>query len=98
MTYAFVVFYKFRQMTTEESDRARAFWKQFLDEGWPEELHLIGDYRHAWGTEWNGFLLLEAEEPAVFFEFWPLFRDRTRWYVENTRTVIGLKRDPSAWM
>ena len=65
---------------------------------WPEELRIIGDYRFAWGTEWNGFLVLETDNPELFFNFWPRFRNKTRWYVDNTKTVIGLKRYPAEWL
>ncbi|MGY5875524.1 MAG: hypothetical protein RTU30_07245 [Candidatus Thorarchaeota archaeon] len=98
MTYAFVVFYRFRMMSAEEADKARNFWKEYLSEHWPKELTILGDYKHAWGTEWSGFLLLESENPLTFFEFWPVFRDKTRWYVDNTRTVIGFKRKPAEWI
>ncbi len=92
MTYAFCVFYRFRLLSPEESEKAREFWKVFSKEDWPQELKIIGDYSFAWGTEWNGFLLIESENAEMFFQFWPRFREKTRWYIENTRTVIGKKR------
>lgn len=98
MTYGFVVFYRFHLMKEEDAKKAREFWAEYIKEEWPKEINLLGDYRHAWGSEWNGFLLLETKNPQSFFEFWPLFRDKTRWYVENTRTVIGLKREAKEWL
>ncbi len=85
-------------MSPEESERARDFWRKYSVEDWPKTLSIVGDYRHAWGTEWSGFLLIETESPQTFFEFWPIFRDKTRWYIENTQTVIGLKRKATEWM
>lgn len=98
MTYAFIVFYRFHVMTPEEVGKAREFWSEFSTKSWPENLKIIGDYKHAWGTDWNGFLVLETEEPQSFFEFWPIFRNKTRWYIVNTRTVIAVKRENTDWM
>lgn len=85
-------------MKEDDVKKAREFWSNYIKEEWPDDIRLLGDYRHAWGSEWNGFLLLESENPQAFFEFWPFFRDKTRWYVENTRTVIGLKREAEEWL
>ncbi len=98
MTYGFIVFYRFKLMDADEAKESREFWQRFRTESWPKELKIVGDYRHAWGTEWNGFLIIETESPQLFFEFWPTFREETRWYVENTRTVIGFKSDPKEWL
>ncbi len=98
MTYGFVVFYRFRPMTKEEAEKSKKFWRQFRTESWPDELKIVGDYRYAWGTDWNGYLVVETENPQLFFEFWPVFREATRWYIENTRTVIGIRRAPEDWM
>ncbi|MHA1908650.1 MAG: hypothetical protein ACW98Y_15215 [Candidatus Thorarchaeota archaeon] len=98
MTFAFVVYYRFMKMTPEEAGKAKEFWSEFSRNDWPEELRIIGDYRYAWGTEWNGFLLLETDNPQLFFDFWPRFRDKTRWYIDNTKTVIGQKREPAEWL
>ena len=93
VSYAFVVFYQFKVMSSEEAKKAKEFWAKLTQQDWPEDIIIVGDYRHAWGTEWNGFLFLEASNPQRFFEFWPRMRDKTRWFIENTRTIIGLKRD-----
>ena len=98
MTFAFIIYYRFMKMTSEEAQKAKEFWAEFSTKNWPEELKIVGDYRYAWGTEWNGFMLLESESPQLFFDFWPRFRNKTRWYIENTKTVIGHKRDPTEWL
>jgi hypothetical protein len=93
MTYAFIVFYRFHLMDEEKAKKAKKFWTIFSKDDWPSDIKILGDYRHAWGSDWNGFLLIEVEEPERFFEFWPKFRDKTRFYLDNTRTIIGIKRD-----
>ncbi len=98
MTYGFVIYYRFKLLTPEEAEKAREFWAEFRNESWPKDLEIVGNYTHAWGTEWNGWLLVETENPVTFFEFWPFFRDKTRWYIDNTRTIIGVKKKPEDWM
>jgi hypothetical protein len=93
VSYAFVVFYRFKVMSSEEAKKAKEFWINFSKNEWPEDITLVGDYRHAWGTDWNGFLFLETTNPEKFFAIWPRIRDKTRWFVENTRTIIGLRRN-----
>ncbi len=90
-TYGFIVYYRLKSLTEEELRKSREDWLRVINESWPTNLRIVGEYRHAWGTEWNGFFVLETEDPEVFFDWWPRFRDRTRWYVDNTRTVIGIK-------
>jgi len=92
LKYAFLVFYKFKKLTADEEWRAREEWREILRE-WPEEVKLVGIYDHAWGTEYNGFLLLECEDMDKFVEFWKKLRDNVRWYVKETRTVIAVKRE-----
>ena len=98
MTYGFIVFYRFQLMTPEQAGKAKEFWDEFGKGSWPEHLKLIGDYKHAWGSDWSGFLLIETDDPQSFFKFWPIFRDKTRWYIENTRTIVAIKRDAKDWM
>ncbi|MFW9807834.1 MAG: hypothetical protein ACFFE6_00510 [Candidatus Thorarchaeota archaeon] len=98
MTYAFIVYYRFQLMTPEQAGKAKEFWEEFGKGSWPEHLKIVGDYKYAWGSDWNGFLLLETEDPQTFFEFWPIFRDKTRWYIDNTRTIIAIKREARDWM
>ena len=52
----------------------------------------VGEYIHAWGTEYNGFLLFEAESSDSFFDWWSKFKDTIRWYVEETDTIVARRR------
>ncbi len=92
MTYGFLVFYKFKQLNEEEEKKARNFWKEFRN-NLPGNIKLVGEYKHAWGTQWNGYLVLEAETMNDFIKFWPIFRDKTRWYVQATETIISTKTE-----
>jgi hypothetical protein len=47
---------------------------------------------HAWGTEYNGFLLFEAETADIFLDWWSKFKDTIRWYVEETYTIIARRK------
>ena len=47
---------------------------------------------HAWGTEYNGFLLFEAETADIFLDSWSKFKDTIRWYVEETYTIIARRK------
>ena len=58
----------------------------------PVGLELVGEYNHAWGTEYNGFLLFEAEKSDLFLDWWSSFKDTIRWYVEKTYTITARKR------
>jgi hypothetical protein len=46
-------------MNKEEAQRAKNEW-QNLKNNLPSGIELVGEYIHAWGTEYNGFLLFEA--------------------------------------
>lgn len=91
MTYAFLVFYQFKTMSADETKRATAGW-QGLKKHLPQGVRLAGEYDHAWGTEYNGFLLFEAEDSDSFLDWWSSFRDKVRWYVTKTHTVVSRKR------
>ncbi len=90
MTMGFLVFYKYKPMTTEEARRAGEEWKDFKAKNKTAEI--IREYDHAYGTEWNGFFLVETEDMASFENFWREFRDSTRWYIESLQAIIGKKR------
>ncbi len=90
-TYVFLIFYKLKQLTDEEEERARREWEDIMEE-WPPEVRLIGVYDHAWGTDYNGLIIMESESMDAFTRFWKWFRDKIRWYVPETKTVIALKR------
>ena len=54
---AFLVFYLFKAMTKEETQKANDEWHE-LKNNLPSGIELIGEYTHAWGTEYNGFLYI----------------------------------------
>ena len=91
MGTTFLVFYKYRSMTKDELEKASKEWRQ-LKVSLPEDVELIGEYNHAWGTEYNGFLLFEAEKADPFLDWWSTFKDNIRWYVEKTHTIVARKR------
>ena len=90
MTMGFLIFYKYKPMTTGEARRAAEEWEKFKAKN--EAGKVISEYDHAYGTEWNGFFLVETEDMASFEDFWKEFRNSTRWYVESTQAIIGRKR------
>lgn len=91
MATTFLVFYKFKPMSKEEMQKAKADWSE-LKKILPARVKLVGEYVHAWGTEYNGFLLFEATNSDAFLDWWNIFRDKIRWYVDKTHTVIARKR------
>jgi len=91
MGATFLVFYKYKSMTKEEAQKAGQQWRE-LRNGLPGDVELIGEYNHAWGTEYNGFLLFEAEKADSFLDWWSSFKDNIRWYVEKTYTITARKR------
>lgn len=90
-TYIYLVFYKLKELSQEEENRAKMEWEEIMKE-WPPEVRLIGVYDHAWGTEYNGIMILESESMDSFARFWKWLRDKIRWYVPETWTVISMKR------
>jgi hypothetical protein len=40
----------------------------------PSGIGLAGEYNHAWGTEYNGFLLFESESSDAFLDWWSKFK------------------------
>ena len=87
----FLVFYKFRAMTYDEKEKSKNEWNQ-LKNTLPQGIELIGEYGHAWGTEYNGFLLFQAESSDSFFDWWSDFKDSIRWYVDKTHTIIARRK------
>jgi hypothetical protein len=87
----FLVFYKFRAMTREEKKKSKDEWNE-LKNTLPQGIELIGEYGHAWGTEYNGFLLFQAETSDSFFDWWSGFKDSIRWYVDRTHTIIARRK------
>ena len=91
MVWGAVIFFKYRTMTDAEVNKARKEWEDFK-KALPRGVKIIAEYDHAHGTDWNGFLLVEARTMDAFQEFWESFRDLTRWYVDRTHAIIGVKR------
>jgi hypothetical protein len=83
----FLVFYRFKSMSNEEAKKANSEWHE-LKSG----VELVGEYDHAWGTEYNGFLIFEADGSDSFFDWWSGFKDEVRWYVEQTHTIAARRR------
>ena len=92
MTYTIIVFYRFKELAPSQEERARREWDEIKSE-FPEGIKLISNNSHAFGTSWNGFLIIEADTFEKYVQFWKRFRDRIRWYVAETNTIIGVKRD-----
>jgi len=91
MAATFLVFYKYKSMNKEDTQKAANEWRD-LKKSLPDVVELIGEYNHAWGTEYNGFLLFEAEDADSFLDWWSTFKDKIRWYVEKTYTITARKR------
>lgn len=91
MGTTFLVFYKYRSLTKDEAQKAAKEWRE-MKKTLPMEVELIGEYSHAWGTEYNGFLLFEADKADSFLQWWSTFKDSIRWYVEKTYTITARKR------
>ena len=57
--------------------KAKTEWKDFRS-NLPSRIELIGEYDHAWRTEYNGFLLFESESSDAFLDWWSGFKDKAR--------------------
>lgn len=90
-TYSFIFFYRLRHLSDEEEERARREWEGILQK-WPSKIRLMGLFDHAWGTPWNGYMILECESVDDYLRFWKWLRDRIRWYVPETQTIVGVRR------
>ncbi|HEX6029629.1 MAG TPA: hypothetical protein VFY64_11365 [Nitrososphaeraceae archaeon] len=55
----FLVFYRFKAMNKEETEKSKDEWNR-LKNSLPSGIELVGEYVHAWGTEYNGFLLFAS--------------------------------------
>ena len=87
----FLVFYSLRPLDSEEKKIAKNEWEN-ITENLPENIKLIGEYDHAWGTEYNGFLIFKSQTSDEFFDWWSDFKDKIRWYVERTHTIVARER------
>lgn len=91
MAATFLIFYQFKTMTPDEAKKANAEWED-LKKNLPSAVKLTGEYVHAWGTEYNGFLIFEADTADAFLDWWAGFKDKIRWYVQKTHTIVARKR------
>jgi hypothetical protein len=78
-------------MNKEDAQKANAEWHD-VKNSLPSGIELVDEYDHAWGTEYNGFLLFEAESSDSFLGWWSNFKDKVRWYVEQTHTITARRR------
>jgi hypothetical protein len=86
-----VILYKLKTpMSKEEVKKAREEWNKFK-KSMTKDVKLIGEYAHAWGTSYNGFMIMEAKSFDAFQKFWEKFRNVTRWYAIETHTIFGEK-------
>ncbi|MHA1754200.1 MAG: DUF3303 family protein [Candidatus Odinarchaeia archaeon] len=90
MKLAFITLYKIKKLSNQEKDDAKREWNEFKKQ-LPDGLKIVGEYDHAWGTKYNGVIIFEADNMEIFSEWWPRFRDFTRWYVEETKTITCTK-------
>ena len=91
MKTTFLVFYRFKTMSKDEAKKAGSGWHK-LKNSLPSGVRLTGEYDHAWGTDYNGFLLFEAENSDAFLDWWSSFKDKIRWYVAKTHTITARRR------
>ena len=91
--YTIVVFYRYKKLSEEEERRVAEEWKRLKEEFGRFGVRLLSNNSHAFGTDWNGFLVLEAEDFDDYVKFWRWFKDRVRWYIEATQTVVGVRRE-----
>jgi hypothetical protein len=75
-------------MSDQEAQKLSAEWND-LKKSLPSDVRLAGEYNHAWGTEYNGFLLFEADNTNSFLDWWSSFKDKIRWYVDQTHTIVA---------
>jgi len=87
----FLVFYRFKTMTNEEARKAKDEWNQIRN-NLPSTIELVGEYSHAWGTKYNGFLLFEADNAESFLDWWTTFKSTIRWYVMETHTIVARRK------
>ncbi len=92
MTLGFLIFYRVRELSAKELEDSKKKWDDFKRKQWPKGVKLIGEYDHAFGIGYNGFFIIETEDYDAFLNFYEGFREYTRWYVTETRTITGVKQ------
>ncbi len=86
-----VIYFKFRLLTEEEEEKTKKDWEDARKQI-PAGTKILSINDHAWGTKFNGFLVVESDTFENFLKFWKWFKDRVRWYVEETQVIIGVRR------
>jgi len=92
MRYVIVVLFKYKELSAEEEKKAREEWERLKKE-FPKDIRLIRVADHAFGTDYNGFIVFESDSFEAYVRFWKWFKDKVRWYIERTQTFIGIKRE-----
>ena len=92
MVYTIIIFYKFKELSPSQEGKARKEWDEIKSQ-LPEKIRFVSNNSHAFGTAWSGFLIVESEDFESYVQFWKWFKDRIRWYVAETQTIIGTKRE-----
>lgn len=85
-----IMFFAYKELSEEEEEQAGKEWDELLEK-LPEGIE-ITTVDHAFGTEYNGFLIIEADDFQTYLRFWKSLKDDIRWYVSRTRTIIGIER------
>jgi hypothetical protein len=78
-------------MSNDDAQKANTELQE-LKNSLPSGVALVGEYDRAWAIEYNGFLLFEADSSDSFLEWWSNFKDKFRWYIEQTHTITARKR------
>jgi hypothetical protein len=91
MTLGFIIFYRVKDLSPKELADSEKKWEDYKKNKWLKSVKLIGEYAHAFGIGYNGFMVLEVPDYDAFLKFYNDFRDTTRWYVTETRTITGVK-------
>lgn len=52
MVYTIIVFYRFKELSRSQEDKAREEWSE-LKSKLPEGVNIVSNNRHAFGSNWN---------------------------------------------
>src|SRR3989304_2023639 len=92
MIFAFLIFYRVRPLTESDKKKAKVDWGRFKKTV-GKDVAIVGEYAHIWGTTYNGMIVVEARDLSAFHDFWHRFRETTRWYVPETKTLIAQREE-----
>lgn len=85
-----IVFFEYKELSEAEAEQASEEWDELLEK-LPEGIE-VTTVDHAFGTEYNGFFIIEGDDFQTYLRFWKDLKDKIRWYISRTRTVIGIER------